>query len=130
MSYVCVSVDTAPPPSSVPLFIKREREPNEHKALLHGILSQHHAALLNYNHSNTGECTICVRLHFVNRSWRLEFRCVLQFVVLLFQWQGLKKIVGRGRCYFQNSFPALIVFCSLCSFLTAMINSFSWGLFE
>lgn len=47
-------VDTAPPPSSVPLFIKREREPNEHKALLHGILSQHHAALLNYNHSNTG----------------------------------------------------------------------------
>lgn len=46
-------VDTAPPPSSVPLFIKREREPNEHKALLHGILSQHHAALLNYNHSNT-----------------------------------------------------------------------------
>uniref|UniRef100_A0A1B6D0X6 Uncharacterized protein n=1 Tax=Clastoptera arizonana TaxID=38151 RepID=A0A1B6D0X6_9HEMI len=48
-------VDTAPPPAAVPLFIKRERDASsDHKTLLHGILSQHHAALLNYNHSNTG----------------------------------------------------------------------------
>uniref|UniRef100_A0A1B6LV14 ETS domain-containing protein n=1 Tax=Graphocephala atropunctata TaxID=36148 RepID=A0A1B6LV14_9HEMI len=48
-------LDTAPPTPGGPLYIKRERE-SDHKALLHGILSQHHAAaaLLNYNHSNTG----------------------------------------------------------------------------
>ncbi|KAG8318107.1 ETS- transcription factor Elf-2 [Homalodisca vitripennis] len=51
-------VDTAPPTTGGPLYIKRERE-TDHKALLHGILSQHHAAaaLLNYNHSNTGDVT-------------------------------------------------------------------------
>lgn len=47
----CVAVDTTP---ASPLYIKREA--TDHKALLHGILSQHHAAaLLNYNHSNTGQ---------------------------------------------------------------------------
>ncbi|XP_054273368.1 ecdysone-induced protein 74EF isoform X2 [Macrosteles quadrilineatus] len=48
-------VDTAPPTPG-PLYIKRERDGGDHKALLHGILSSHHAAaaLLNYSHSNTG----------------------------------------------------------------------------
>ncbi|RZF39953.1 hypothetical protein LSTR_LSTR002356 [Laodelphax striatellus] len=44
-------LDTTAPP---PLFIKRE--PGDHKGLqgLPGIISHHHAALLNYNASNTG----------------------------------------------------------------------------
>ncbi|XP_018913898.2 uncharacterized protein Eip74EF isoform X2 [Bemisia tabaci] len=44
-------VPRSPPPPG-PVYIKRE--PSEHKALLHGILSQHHVALLTYNASNTG----------------------------------------------------------------------------
>lgn len=44
-------VDTAAGPTPQ-VYVKRE--PQEHKALLHGILSQHHAALLAYTASNTG----------------------------------------------------------------------------
>lgn len=51
----CVTVDT----TGAPLYIKRERDAGaEHKALLHGILSQHPAtaaALLSYN---TGKYSI------------------------------------------------------------------------
>ncbi|CAH0385752.1 unnamed protein product [Bemisia tabaci] len=50
-------VPRSPPPPG-PVYIKRE--PSEHKALLHGILSQHHVALLTYNASNTGSDTLPV----------------------------------------------------------------------
>lgn len=50
-------------------YVKREpQEPN--KALLHGILSQHHAAALiaSYTASNTGNTTLCRPSMFENHK--------------------------------------------------------------
>lgn len=108
-----VTVDTATGPNSQ-VYVKRE--PQEHKALLHGILSQHHAALLaSYTASNTGKYnkqTLSTLFSYIIIIFGLETS--FKWMYQKNQFQGKLPVWGfkwqqKTVTHYGDFFPSLVV---------------------